>query len=263
MLIAGIILAATYLGVAFTRLPRVNIDRPAAALSDAVLMVLFGVLTFDEAVSAIDFSTIAFLFGMLLLMVVLKQGGFFTLLARRTIAVASSPGRLMVTVVIATAVASALLVNDIVVLLFTPVVIGACRSQRMDPVPYFIGEAMASNIGSDATIVVNPQNMLIGVTLGISFARFSVHLAPVTAGRHPHIDSRPVGFLQGKAASGDGRRSVNRRGVDARHRSCDRPKDARQICADISPGDRRVLFQLDTGREPSGASSPRRSCRSP
>ena len=179
MLEAGIILAVTYTGIAVTRLPRLNLDRPAAALLGAVLMILAGVLTFQEAVAAVDFNTLALLFGMMLLVAVLQRGGFFEVLAARAVAVANSPSKLLTSVVVVTAVASALLVNDVVVLLFTPVVIQACRLQRVNPAPYLIGEAMASNIGSTATIVGNPQNMLIGVTSGISFARFFVYLAPV------------------------------------------------------------------------------------
>jgi hypothetical protein len=93
--------------------------------------------------------------------------------------VVASPVKLMLSLVVATALSSAFLVNDVVVLLFTPMVIQACRIRQVNPVPYLIGEAMASNIGSTATIVGNPQNMLIGVVSGISFARFFAYLAPV------------------------------------------------------------------------------------
>jgi Na+/H+ antiporter NhaD/arsenite permease-like protein len=180
-IVAGIILACTYVGIAVARLPWVNLDRPAAALAGGVLMVVLGVITFPQAVDAVDFHTIALLFGMMLFVVVLQEGGFFTLLARRSVAIARTRGQLMAAVVVATGVASAFLVNDVVVLLFTPVIVQACRMQRLNPVPYLIGEAMASNIGSTATIVGNPQNMLIGVTSGISFARFFAVLAPVAA----------------------------------------------------------------------------------
>ncbi|MBI4339101.1 MAG: anion transporter [Chloroflexi bacterium] len=179
MVVAALILGATYVGVAFTRLPGVNIDRPAAALAGGVLMVALGVLTFDQAVQAIDYNTLALLLGMMLLLVVMQSQGFFTLLASRYVALADTPARLMVSVVVLSAVCSAFLVNDVVVLLFTPVVIQACRAQRVNPIPYLIGEAMASNIGSVATIVGNPQNMLIGVNSGISFSRFFGYLAPV------------------------------------------------------------------------------------
>ena len=179
MLTAAIILIITYIGVIFTRLPHMNIDRPAAAITGGLLMVLCGVLTFDQAVRTISYDTIVLLLGMMLLVAALQQTDFFTMIATKTIALAKHPRQLLILVVVITAVGSAFLVNDIVVLIFTPVVISACRIVKSNPVPYLIAEAMASNIGSVATIVGNPQNMLIGVASGISFTRFMVYLLPV------------------------------------------------------------------------------------
>ncbi len=179
MLIAAIILGLTYLGVIFTRFPGINFDRPAAALTGALLMVLLGVVSAPQALGMIDFHTLALLFGMMLLIAALQRAGFFTTLAARSVALAASPKQLLWLVVIATAVASAFLVNDVVVLLFTPIIITACRGLKLNPVPYLLGEAMASNIGSTATIVGNPQNMLIGVASGITFSRFFLILLPV------------------------------------------------------------------------------------
>ncbi len=179
MLIAAAILAFTYLGIVFTRFPGVNIDRPAAALVGALLMVFLGVLTAEQALATVDFRTLALLFGMMLLIGALQRAGFFTTLAARSVALAAGPRQLLWLVVVATAVASAFLVNDVVVLLFTPIIINACRQLKLNPVPYLLGEAMASNIGSTATIVGNPQNMLIGVASGISFSRFFLILLPV------------------------------------------------------------------------------------
>lgn len=179
MLAATIVLALTYVGVIFTRLPRTNLDRPAAALTGAVLMIVLGVLTFDQAAQAIDVHTIALLLGMMLLVGVLQRAGFFTLVAGYTLALGDTPLRLLAVVIVATALGSAFLVNDVVVLLFTPVVVQATRALGVNPVPYLIAEAMASNIGSTATIVGNPQNMLIGVASGIPFGRFFALLAPL------------------------------------------------------------------------------------
>lgn len=180
MLIAAVVLGLTYIGVAFTRLPRVNLDRPSAAFTGGVLMIVLGVLTFDEAISAIDFNTLGLLLGMMVLVSALKVTGFLDLLAVKSILFARTPERLLLLVIMATGVASALLVNDTVVLLFTPIIIQACRMRQIDPVPYLIAEAMSANIGSTATMVGNPQNMLIGITSGISFARFTACLLPVT-----------------------------------------------------------------------------------
>ena len=179
--VATAILVLTYIGVAITRLPHINVDRPSAAFIGAVLMVLFGVLSFDAAVRAINFQIIALLLGMMMLVAALERAGFFFQVASKLMSVGTTPVRLLVVVVVGTGVLSAVLVNDTVVLFLTPVLIQTCRMLRANPVPYLIAEAMASNIGSTATIVGNPQNILIGVSSGISFTRFFLHLAPVAA----------------------------------------------------------------------------------
>ncbi|MCX8126383.1 MAG: SLC13 family permease, partial [Dehalococcoidia bacterium] len=163
MLVATVILIVSYIGIAFTRLPHVNIDRPSAAFTGAVLMVVCGVISFDEAVRAIDFNTIALLLGMMVLVSVLQQAGFFTMLAVKSVVLAGSPRKLMLTVIGTTALFSALFVNDAVVLFFTPIILQTCRLMKLKPVPSLVAEAMAANIGSTATIVGNPQNMLIGI----------------------------------------------------------------------------------------------------
>ena len=177
---AAVILAITYIGVAFTRLPKVNFDRPSAAFTGAVLMVLFGVLTFEEAIGGIDFHTLALLLGMMILVASIRVTGLLDLLATKSLALAKSPRRLLALVILSTAVCSAFLVNDAVVLLFTPITIKACRVRKANPVPYLIAEAMAANIGSATTIIGNPQNMLIGVTSGITFTRFFLYMLPIS-----------------------------------------------------------------------------------
>ncbi len=177
---ALIIFIITYIGIIFTRLPRMNIDRPSAAFFGAVAMILFGVITFDEAINAIDFNTIALLLGMMIIIATLELDGFFEWIALRTLAVADTPFKLLVVLTFTTGVASAFLVNDAVVLLFTPVIIGISRSLKLNPVPFLIAEILSSNIGSAMTITGNPQNMLIGLNSGISYGHFLLYLLPVS-----------------------------------------------------------------------------------
>ncbi len=177
---ALIIFIITYKGIIFTRLPWINIDRPSAALFGSVAMIVFGVLTFEEAVAAIDFNTIALLLGMMIIITVLEVEGFFTYLAAKTVSIAKSETKLLFIVVFTTGISSAFLVNDAVVLLYTPVVISICRSSKLNPVPYLIAEILASNTGSAMTITGNPQNMLIGMSSGISYSKFLFHLMPVS-----------------------------------------------------------------------------------
>lgn len=177
---ALIIFVITYIGIIFTRLPRMNIDRPSAAFFGAVAMILFGVLTFDEAIRAIDFNTIALLLGMMIIISTLELDGFFEWIATRTLAFADTPFKLLVLLTLITGIASAFLVNDAVVLLFTPVIIGICRSLKINSLPFLIAEILSSNIGSTMTITGNPQNMLIGMNSGIVYGHFLLFLLPVS-----------------------------------------------------------------------------------
>ena len=178
--IAAAIFIITYTGIIFTRLPWINIDRPSAAFFGSVAMILAGVLTFDEAITAIDFNTIALLIGMMIIITVLEIDGFFSLIANKTITAAKTENRLLLIIIFTTGISSAFLVNDAVVLLYTPVVISICRDCRIDPKPYLIAEILSSNTGSAMTITGNPQNMLIGINSGIPYAKFMLHLLPVS-----------------------------------------------------------------------------------
>jgi Na+/H+ antiporter NhaD/arsenite permease-like protein len=177
---ALIIFLITYIGIIFTRLPKVNIDRPSAAFFGAVAMVLFGVLSFEKAIGAIDFDTIALLLGMMIIIATLQLDGFFSLIASKTISYARNQWRLLIIITFISGVASAFLVNDAVVLLFTPVIIMICRASGLNPIPYLIAEILAANAGSVMAITGNPQNMLIGVNSGIGYAEFLWRLAPVS-----------------------------------------------------------------------------------
>ena len=177
---AVIIFILTFLGIIYTRLPKVNVDRPSAAFFGAIAMILFGVISFEEAVLSIDFYTIALLLGMMIVIAVLELDGFFTLIADKTISLSKTSNQLLIIIVFITGIASAFLVNDAVVLLFTPVIIHICRTAKLNPVPYLIAEIMASNIGSAMTITGNPQNILIGMQSGISYSKFIFHLLPVS-----------------------------------------------------------------------------------
>ena len=179
-IIALIIFVITYIGIIFTRLPWINVDRPSAAFFGAVAMILFNVLTFQEAIFSIDFNTIALLLGMMIIITTLQLDGFFSFIARKTMMYSRTQFRLLVIIVFVTGISSAFMVNDAVVLLFTPVIIALCLAYRINPIPYLIAEILASNVGSAMTITGNPQNMLIGVSSGISYGNFLLHLLPVS-----------------------------------------------------------------------------------
>lgn len=179
-IIAVVIFCLTYAGIIFTRLPGVNIDRPSAAFTGAVAMVLFGVLSSSEAIAAIDFNTIFLLLGMMIIIAGLQMDGLFDLISKITIKYARNRIMLLRIIVWITGLASAFLVNDAVVLMFTPVIITICRRSGLRPEPYLIAEILAANAGSAMTITGNPQNMLVGISSQIPYAEFLLRLLPVS-----------------------------------------------------------------------------------
>lgn len=178
-MIAALIFAGTYLVLAFGRLPFLHIDRTAAAVIGAVLMIAAGVVPLDAAYASIDYRTIILLFGMMILIASLRLARFFRTVARLVITHVTHPGWLLVAVVFTSGILSALFVNDTICLVFTPILIEIAAARRQNPVPYLLALATASNIGSVATVTGNPQNMLIASVSRISYLEFAAALAPV------------------------------------------------------------------------------------
>jgi Na+/H+ antiporter NhaD/arsenite permease-like protein len=87
---------------------------------------------------------------------------------------------LLASIVLVSGMLSAFLVNDTVRLVLTPLVLDLVTRLRRNPVPYLLAIAMASNIGSTATITGNPQNMIIGSLSHIPYGAFAAALSPIS-----------------------------------------------------------------------------------
>ncbi|MCE5307832.1 MAG: anion transporter [Acidobacteriales bacterium] len=178
-MLAFAIFAATYLVLAIGGMPGFRIDRTGAAIIGASLMVGCNVLTFDEAIQAIDHSTLVLLFGMMIVVANLCLSGFFRVVAARAVEHAHRPKTLLAAVIAVAGVLSAFFVNDTMCIVLTPLVLEVATALGRNPVPYLLAVAMAANVGSVATITGNPQNMLIGNMSGIPYRNFAGALMPV------------------------------------------------------------------------------------
>ncbi len=178
---ATAVFAATYVVLALGKLPGFYLDRAGAALLGAALMVGLGVLPFEAALRSVDFDTIALLLGMMIVVGNLKFSGFFRVVTNWVVHRARHPLLLLAAIVATSGFFSAFLVNDTICLALTPLVLDLVTRLKRDPVPYVLAVAMASNVGSVATITGNPQNILIGSFSGISYTAFAAALAPVAA----------------------------------------------------------------------------------
>ncbi|MFI5227604.1 MAG: SLC13 family permease [Gemmatimonadales bacterium] len=168
-----VILVVTYLLIAAPALLFTRLSRPAAALVGAAAMVTLGRLPLHDAYAAIDLDVLVFLLGVLIISACLELGGFFEWAAWHVVERARSPRALLAAVVMTSAALSALFVNDTICLVLTPLIIAVTRALRLKPLPFLLAVALGSNVGSALTPIGNPQNMLIAVSSGLSFARFA------------------------------------------------------------------------------------------
>jgi len=178
ILAAYVIFLASYVVFALGKFPGLKIDRTGAAIIGAVGMVAFRVVRPGEALHFIDFSTIVLLFSMMLIVGNLHLVGFFEWNAEAVLR-RLKPHQLLPAVVFTCGFLSAFFVNDIVCLVMVPFVLSITRRMRLEPLPYLLAVATASNIGSVSTITGNPQNMLLGSFSGIRYRDFLAHLGPV------------------------------------------------------------------------------------
>lgn len=171
----GLVLAVfviVYLGMILGGLPRLQLDRTGVALLGAIAIVGTGVMTPEQAAQSIHLPTIVLLFAFMVISAQMRLGGFYGAVTRRIVALRVGAPALLGVVIAVAALLSAVFSNDIVCLAMAPLLAEACLRRRIDPVPYLLALACASNIGSAATLIGNPQNMLIGEVMKLHFADY-------------------------------------------------------------------------------------------
>src|SRR5437870_3372766 len=175
------IFVVTYALISGRRLKVLPLNRPAAALLGAVLMVGCGVMTPEQVYRSVDYDTLVLLLGMMLISAYLFLAGFFDWAADWILRKAKTTQSLLLYLICTSGILSALLVNDTVCLMLTPLVVAVMVRGKLPLAPYLLALAMSANLGSVATLVGNPQNMIIGHLSKLPFLRFSASLFPVAA----------------------------------------------------------------------------------
>ena len=178
-----IIFLIVYLGMILGGLPFLRLDRTGVALLGAIALISIDALSLEDAVAAIHLPTMALLFAFMVVSAQMRLGGFYDWITRKLAGLSLGPPGLLAVLVVITAALSAVFSNDIVCLAVAPVLIDACRRRGLAPIPFLLALACASNIGSAATLIGNPQNMLIGQTLRLSFDGYFLEaILPVALG---------------------------------------------------------------------------------
>ena len=150
-----------------------KLHRTVAAVAGALLLILTGVLSVESGFSYVDLNTLGVLIGMMLFVAVVKNSGIFEYIAIKAAKIAKGrPWPLMVLFALITAVLSAFLDNVTTVLLVGPMTLAITSMLRINPIPFFMTQIMASNIGGTATLIGDPPNIMIGSAAGLSFTDF-------------------------------------------------------------------------------------------
>lgn len=172
------IIVFTLYGIAVGSYPEFRMNRATIALVGAAVLIFIGSISLEQAYDSIDLNTILLLFSMMIINGNLRICGFFKLLSSKIISFAKTPNQLSALIIFSSGILSAFFLNDTIVIIFTPLVIEVTTALKRNPIPYLIGLVAAANIGSSATIIGNPQNMIIGVSSGISFSQYALYQTP-------------------------------------------------------------------------------------
>ena len=168
-----------YVGMILGGLPFLQLDRTGVALLGAIAIVGLGALTPEEAAAAVHLPTVLLLFAFMVISAQLRLGGFYACITRWVSDLPLAAPALLAVLIAVIAALSAVFSNDIVCLAAAPVLVDACLRRRLDPIPFLLALACAANIGSAATLIGNPQNMLIGARLELDFGAYSAFALPV------------------------------------------------------------------------------------
>src|SRR3990167_8136160 len=166
------VFAVVYLGMFLGGLPRLKLDRSGVALLGAIAVIALAGLPLEQVARAVDLPTIVLLFAFMVVSAQMRLGGFYTEVTRRVGALPLSRPALLAALIFVAGALSAIFSHDILCLALTPVVARLCLQRRLNPLPFLIGLACAANIGSAATLIGNPQNMLIGSVLQLPFGAY-------------------------------------------------------------------------------------------
>lgn len=178
-----LIFAVVYLGMILGGLPFLQLDRTGIALLGAIALIGVGALSLEEAWAAVHAPTLILLFAFMVVSAQLRLGGFYTWVTHRTGNLPLPPAQLLGALIVIVAGLSAVFSNDIICLAMAPVLIDVCLARRLNPVPFLLALACSANVGSALTLIGNPQNMLIGEKLQLSFSGYLLEAAiPVVLG---------------------------------------------------------------------------------
>ncbi|XVE58508.1 hypothetical protein DITRI_Ditri04bG0175100 [Diplodiscus trichospermus] len=180
VILGSIAFAIFWVLAVFPAVPFLPIGRTAGSLLGGMLMVIFQILTVDEAYEAIDLSILGLLFGTMVVSGYLERADAYKYLGKLLTWKSKGAKDLICRICLISAISSALFTNDTTCMVLTEFVLKIARQNNLPPEPFLLALASSANIGSTATPIGNPQNLVIATESGISFGEFVTGILPAT-----------------------------------------------------------------------------------
>ncbi|VFQ64096.1 unnamed protein product [Cuscuta campestris] len=178
VVLGSIAFALFWVLAVFPAVPFLPIGRTAGSLLGAMLMVLFQVLTPNQAYAAIDLPILGLLFGTMVVSVYLEKADMFKYLGKLLAWKSRGPKDLLCRICFISALSSALFTNDTACVVLTEFVLKIARQQNLPPRPFLLALVSSANIGSSASPIGNPQNLVIAMKSNIPFGKFFLGIFP-------------------------------------------------------------------------------------
>ena len=178
VVLGSIAFAIFWVLVVFPAVPLVPVGRTAGSLLGGMLMVIFKVITADQVYAAIDLQILGLLFGTMVVSVYLERADMFKYLGKLLSWKSRGAKDLICRVCLISAISSAFFTNDTSCVVLTEFVLKIARQHNLPPHPFLLALASSANIGSAATPIGNPQNLVIAVQSKISFVNFLIGILP-------------------------------------------------------------------------------------
>lgn len=177
-MISLVVLSLVFCLIAVRRIGRVRLQIWQVMLGGAIVVLLAGEIAPGEALRAVNADVMVFLFGMFVVGQAMEESGYLSYLSYRAFGHARTTSHLLLALLLVMGLFSALLMNDTIAIVGTPVVLSLARCAGVRPQPLLIALACAVTIGSVASPIGNPQNLLVAVHGGIAnpFVTFGRHL---------------------------------------------------------------------------------------
>ncbi|KAI6696337.1 hypothetical protein NL676_016456 [Syzygium grande] len=167
-----------WVSAVFPSVPFLPVGRTAGSLLGAMLMVIFRVITPDQAYAAIDLPILGLLFGKMVVSVYLRKADMFKHLGKLLTWKSEGAHDLLLRICLISAISSALFTNDTSCVVLTQFVLKIAMQHNLRRIHFYLPSPRKCQYWVLATLIGNPKNLVIAAQSKISFGSFLVRILP-------------------------------------------------------------------------------------